>query len=106
MADITDPQVIAFSNELVRPLAELLRDLDVFNEDGLDTYAGRIEALLTPHADGDIIQDGRELEGVSRLSKKDLVDFMAIANTVRTFFNNASTRDTVRKPTVRPLIQG
>jgi hypothetical protein len=105
MTDITYPQVIAFSNQVVRPLAELLRRLDILNEDSKDTYAAQIMNLIAANLDGDLIEDGRADEGISRLTKKDLVDFMEVVQTVSTFFGNASTRDIVRKPTVRPLIQ-
>jgi len=76
MAAITNPQYIKFVNEAVRPLAELLRKLDVVNEDAKDTYFAQISALVSGNVAGDAIDDGRDAEGISRLTKGDVDNFI------------------------------
>lgn len=105
MAAITDPQYIRFVNEVIRPMAELLRRLDVVNEDGKDTYFAQIAGLVSGNVADDTVEDGREAEGISRLTKGDIDNFITQMGTISTFFSNAGVRDVIRKPTVRPLIQ-
>ena len=105
MVDVTDAQVIKFVNEFIRPHAERLRNLDVFNEDGNDAYFAQISALLASNVDTDKIADGREAEGISRLTVGDVKNFITQVGTISTFFGNAGVRDVIRKPTVRPLTQ-
>jgi hypothetical protein len=66
MADVTDPNVIRFVNEQVRPLCEQARALKArVGAMTTDWFAG-INAKV-PN-DASAIQDGRTAEGVSRLT--------------------------------------
>lgn len=103
MADITDPQVIKFANEHIRPLAEQLRDFKAYLDDAAATYQAEIAGLLTPHANGDMLADSREGRGVSRLSKADINGFLAELNSLKSALEAAGVMDTIRKPCVRPL---
>lgn len=73
---ITDPELIRLTNEVVRPLAEQTRDLVI----KLSIVQERINRLLpdVPNDPVEIIADGRENEGVSRLSGADIHGIVAI----------------------------
>ena len=54
-------------------------------------------------ADGDLIEDGRASQGVSRCVKSDLVNFITVEQDLQTALDVANKMDVVRKPTVRPI---
>ena len=95
---VTDPRAIKFVNEEIRPLAELARKF-VAKVDNTETswFAG-ISALI-PNDAGEAIEDGREVEGVSRLTGADVNSLMSIIIAMR----NAQNSDIIEKPTVRPI---
>lgn len=67
MAEITDPIVIAYLNERVRPRAEQIRALlHRLQDDRAEWLAENIGSLVPDTAD--IIQDGRAAEGVAQLT--------------------------------------
>lgn len=103
MADITDPIVIRFVNEHLRPLAETVRDANVQIREAASVWTDQVAPLLTAHAAADPLADGREAEGVSRLDKADLTAFVAVAGQFITLLDGAGIMNTVRKPTVRVL---
>jgi hypothetical protein len=96
---IDNPQAIKFVNEQVRPMAERLRAIKA-EIDGMmvDWFAG-IDALV-PN-DPTPVADGREAEGVSRLTGADCVSLVVAAQAVQTAL--ASYSAIVAKPCVRPL---
>lgn len=97
MADITDPQAIRFVNEQIRPLCEALRALKARTDAAtVDWFAG-LNAMF-PN-DASPVVDGREAEGVSRLTGQDINDVMYLFATAIANMPAA----TVAKPCVRPL---
>ena len=103
MADIIDPVVIRFCNEQLRPLAETLRDGKVFGAEVRAVWDDQISALLAANADSDPIEDGRDAEGVSRLTKADIVAFMAVVTAMAASLDAPGTMTVIRKPTVRSV---
>jgi hypothetical protein len=95
---ITDPQAIRFVNEAIRPLCEQLRSLKA-NIDAA-TFSWATIAALVPNDAGELLEDGRAAEGVSRLTGADIRAVVAILGNVRTAVVDA----TVSKPCVRPLL--
>ena len=95
---ITDPQAIRFTNEVIRPLCELLRALKANIDSATFAWNGGIAAMI-PNDANEQLADGREAEGVSRLTGADIRAVVAILGAVRT----AVTDATVSKPCVRPL---
>lgn len=94
---ITDPQAIRFCNEVIRPLCEELRAVKAKIDAGTVTWIA-IQALV-PNNAAEIVEDGRESEGVSRISGADVRAVVAILATVGT----AVTDATIGKPCVRAL---
>lgn len=103
MADITDPQVIKFSNENLRPLAEDLRRVKAALDDAEALYNLEISGLLSGNVAGDPVIDGRVGQGVTVLTKGDINAFLQVLNTLKTDLDVAGVSDTILKPCVRPL---
>lgn len=75
MAEITSPEAVRWTNEVVRPLAERARALKAeVDAATVAWYAGLNVAI--PNT-ADVIADGREAEGVSRLKGSDVHGFLA-----------------------------
>lgn len=103
MADITNPEVIAFANE-IRGLAEDMRNVG-FRLMMAEAKYAQIAASV-PQTN-DVIQDGREAEGVSRLTGNDVHALMSVGATLIGTFQGAQTSAVILKPCVRaiPMIQ-
>lgn len=104
MADITNRQVIAASNELLRPMAERLRDLNVLIDDFVLNYNNVVSPALSGNANADVIVDGRD--GIAAITKADYVNFVTQCQTIQTQFNGVGVMDVLTKPVVRPLRVG
>jgi hypothetical protein len=97
---ITGPEEIKFVNEYIRPMCETIRYMKVRGDDFALKWAGISGSFP---ADATPVEDGREGEGVSRLTGEDI-------NSVAVLFNillgDIGTREmaVVAKPCVRPLL--
>ena len=102
MADITDAQAIKFVNEQIRPLAEKVRALKA-EIDGCTTdwFAG-VNTIVGTSAD-DSIDDGREDEGISRLTASDVTGVMTQLLAIQTTLNGGGVSGVIARPCVRPL---
>ena len=101
MADITSPEVIKFSNEQIRPLAEAMQALDYRVQAALVTWYATISADC-PN-DSSPIADGREAEGVSRLTGSDVVNMVTQMAAYKTALELTGVPDVISKPCVRSL---
>jgi hypothetical protein len=99
---MNDPQALRFVNEEVRPLAEYYRALLHRVAAAKERY-DLVYGTLTADLNADV-EDGREAEGVSRLTCNDVVSLMnhLVAATNDEAVNTAM-RALVAKHTVRPL---
>ena len=102
MADITNPQAIAFTNETIRPLAEKTRALKAEIDDAMIAWFGGLNSTIGSSA-GDLLQDGREAEGVSRLTGDDITGLIVVLQSLQTSLNGDGVAARVQKPCVRPL---
>jgi len=104
MAKITDPQVITFCNEVIRPICERLHRVDLLMEAAHEEWMDKIKSLTTSNDNADLIDDRRDAEGVSRLT---LADLKAVVNVFKMLSDKIGednkTRKRLRKPTVRRL---
>lgn len=96
MADITNPQAIRFVNEQVRPLCERLRALKAEFDALAPIWYGGINTVIT-NSTQDAIADGREAEGVSRLTGAD------IHGAVAQFLGVTPNSEIIAKPCVHAL---
>ncbi len=93
----TDPEAIRFTAQTVRPLAEAARALVARITDAQNEWYGGMNNKVGNTAD--IIADGREAEGESRLSGVDITNLMGVLFAM----NAAANTEIIRKPCVRPL---
>jgi hypothetical protein len=101
MADIVNPQAVRFTNEHIRPLAEEIRALKARVDATLVEWTASIAANV-PN-DTSPLADGRDAEGVSRLTGADVNGFIALLGAMQTRLNQAGTAQIVAKPCVRAL---
>lgn len=98
---ITNTAAIRFCNEEIRPAAELLRAMDYRLSDMLLGWEG--VASLIPDSADEAVEDGREAEGVSRLTGSDVRALVAIVEVLSGVFAGVGVRSIVRKPAVRTI---
>ena len=102
MADITNAEVVKFVNESIRPLAEEMRALDLRVQAALVTWYGQITGEC-PN-DSSQLADGRETEGVSRLTGADIVNLVTQFAAYKTQMDGSGVRSVVDKPCVRTVM--
>ena len=101
---ITNAEAIKFANEVVRPLAERVRNGDVMATEAWRKWtAGKSD--LFPN-DATALGDRRDAEGVSRLTGADIHTFMNVVASMGQLLDAIGVRDTVRKPCVRDITIG
>lgn len=101
MAVISNPENIRFVNEVVRPLCEDVRALQVrLNAMRTQWYGGQNTAFGNA---GDTVDDNREAEGVSRLTAGDVTGAVAQLIQTATGEANAWNAEIIQKPCVRQL---
>jgi hypothetical protein len=104
MADITDPTVIGFVNEAVRPFSDRLVGLDASMDIEISKWFSVISPLIAGNADGDVILDGSQLDGRTPLTKADLVNFITQLLTIQTQFDGGGVYDIISKPHVNVIM--
>lgn len=97
MPDINDPQAVRFCNEVVRPMCELARAFVARTQSHTTEWFSGINALF-PN-DSSPVDDGRETEGVSRLTGADVNSVMGILIAMAAESNS----EIISKPCVRSL---
>lgn len=96
MANITDPQVLKWLAEEVRPMAERLRDVLIKLETMSDTWTNQMQALVASYVAGDVLEDGRpELRQVTK------GDLSALLSELATTLAQYPDLDVLRKFEVR-----
>lgn len=100
MTNIVDPQAIKFCNEQVRPLCEEARAL-MARIDAMNTSWGAGINAMFPN-DASLVADGRDAEGVSRLTGANIQSVVGILLAIKT----ASNTQIISLPCVRALSVG
>jgi hypothetical protein len=99
MADIVDPIVIRFCNEIIRPVAEELRAIKYRIDSAMVTWYGGMNTLV-PN-DSSPVADGREGEGVSRLTGIDVNGLVAQMAALKYQLEQSGVPQVISKPCVR-----
>jgi hypothetical protein len=97
MANITDPRVIKLTNEQVRPLAEQARAMRARIDSLTTDWFGGLNTLVPNTTD--LVADGRDAEGASRLTGADVNSL--VGNLIAA--HDALNAQIIAKPCVRPL---
>lgn len=100
MADITDPTVIAYINEYIRPTADRRVGLNATRNIQIAKWFATMSGLLAANADSDVILDGSENGGRTPLTKGDVVAFMTQELAMQTQEAGAGVFDVLSKPSV------
>ena len=101
MADITDAEAIRFVNEVIRPTAEKMRGLKAEIDAATVAWFAGLNSAITNTAD--LLDDGREAEGVSRLTGADVVNLITQMMAYQTQLNAGGVASVISKPCVRTL---
>ena len=101
---MTTPQAIKFTNEQVRPMAERLRGLKAEIDASLVQWFDGMNSEFSN--DDTPVEDGRENEGISRLTGEDVNGLMFVLSEVQTVLNQPGYAERIAKPCVRPLRVG
>lgn len=100
---IENPEAIRFVNEQVRPSAEKIRGLKAEIDATMVAWFAGVDASI-PNDAREVLADGREGEGVSRLTGADIHNFMARLASIQEGLSGKET--IIEKPCVRPLKVG
>jgi len=96
---MNNPEAIRFVNETVRPLAEKIRALKAeLNAARITWYSGMNSNF---NKADELVEDGREAEGVSRLTCGDVTNFISQAIKTAEAEASAWNDQVVSKPCVR-----
>lgn len=102
MADITDPFVTRFTNEEMRPLAEVIQMLRIQIEAVSTRYVQQVLPLISANAGADVVVDGRAGQGVTQVTKKNLTDMAQLLSAINTNLSAAGVATLVDRFAVRP----
>lgn len=106
MAEITNPQVVRFANEKARPMADRLYSAWVEAQSVLQEYTStNIGSLINDAGSGNLIADGSETDGRTRLTGGDIFNLITALTAYVAYVENgavatADRRDVITKPHV------
>lgn len=97
---ITGPEEIKFVNEYIRPMCENVRYMKARGDDFALKWAGLSGGFPN---DSSVVEDGRESEGISRLTGADI---NAVALVFSSLLSDIgiTAQAVIQKPCVRPLM--
>lgn len=98
---VTNAEAIRFVNEFIRPMSERLRQMKRDIDQATVTWIGGMSEHFPNTADA--IQDGRESEGVSRLTSADVMAVVNQLALIQAQLNGAGVTAIISKPCVRHL---
>ena len=99
---ITNPEAVAFTNEAVRVLAEKLHAVKNDIDSAMARWHGGLGAVFTGDLAG-VVADGREAEGVSRLTGNDVTLLIGRLEAIQQLLDAAGVPGIISKPRVRFL---
>lgn len=86
MANLSNPQLVHFCNEDVRQLADRLAALDAALTPFLETYNARdLGTIIEAGGAGNLIDDGSEQDGRTRVVGGDVYNFVTLVQDLQTF---------------------
>jgi hypothetical protein len=109
MAEITNPQVVAFANEKVRPLADAFFQVYYRAKAANQEYnANAIGSLINAAGSGNLITDGSETDGRTRIAGGDVYNSVTFWQAFIAFVEGnavttAARLDVITKPHVHGI---
>jgi hypothetical protein len=111
MPDITDPQVVVFANNRIRPLADKLYSAYYAAKSVNQDYnAGDIGTQINTAGSGNLIADGSEVDGRTRITGGDIYNMITLLQAFIAFVEGgnvtaAARLDVLSKPHVNTLAE-
>lgn len=99
---ITNTEVIKFSNEVVRPFCEEVRAMKAEIDSATTTWFNNISNGC-PNDPEEILEDGRDVDGVSIITGADITNVISAMINLQTVLNAPGVVDVISKPCVKPL---
>lgn len=99
---ITDPEAIKFVNEYIRPMCEQVRYMGARGSDFANKW--NLLAADFPNDAAELVEDGRDAEGISRLTGEDINATATVFLTLLASIGTPEAQATISKPCVRPLL--
>ena len=99
---ITDPEAIKFVNEYIRPMCETVRYMGARGSDFANKWAQIAGSF--PNDPLETVEDGREGQGVSRLTGADINAVAGVFVTLLGEISGATAQAVISKSCVRPLL--
>ena len=99
---ITDPEAIKFVNEYIRPMCENVRYMGARGSDFVNKWAQVAGSF--PDSALETVEDGREGQGVSRLTGADINAVAGVFTLLLSEISGATAQAVISKPCVRPLL--
>lgn len=100
---MNDPEAIKFINEHVRMRCEGLRALKILMENDLDHWFDNAINTTVPNDDQELVEDGRQGQGVSQLTCDEIHTIMSRIQAVLSPLQEANAMDVINKACVRAL---
>ena len=97
---ITGPEEIKFVNDYIRPMCENIRYMKARGDDFALKWAGISGGFPN---DTSVVEDGRDAEGISRLTGADINAVAAVFDALLMDIDS-SAEAVIAKPCVRPLL--
>ena len=104
MALITDPSVVAFVNQAIRPLSDRYVGMNASLDIELAKWFSVISPLLSGAADDDTVDDGSATDGRTILTKADVVNFVTQMLATQTQLDGGGVFDVISKPHVNVIM--
>ena len=98
---ITDAEAIKFTNDYIRPMCENLRYMTARGSDWSKKWAELSSKF--PNDTNEIVEDGKEAEGISRLTGADINAVATVFGSLLTIMDDTA-QTAIAKPCVRPLL--
>lgn len=91
MPEITDPQVVAFANEKIRRGGNLGYSFYQYAKQTIQLYnAGNIGSKIDAAGDSNLITDGSQTDGRTRLTGGDIYNFITLLTAYVAFVENGA----------------
>jgi len=98
---ITNPEAIKFVNEVVRPFAEQFRAMKARSDAAMIQWYAGLNTVITNTSD--IVEDGREAQGISRLTGADVTNLVSQIGAFKSQLDSSGFPQVIAKPCVRPI---
>jgi hypothetical protein len=104
MAELTNAQLVAYSNQVLRPAADVIARLDKHLVPIRAEYdAKNLGSVIEAGGAGEMIADGSTTDGRTRVTGGDIYNLITLIDALKTFMDASGRRSVVAKWQVNGL---